>query len=337
MAIEFTIEDIINKTNEWRNLERKGENHSADLGHDFFGPAHYRMDLSLLTDLSDRPCNENRAQLLLSNKSQFAIAKSSQLIGNQYVKVIETLLNLAYRNLKKNKSEEIKDTSRSLHRILTDLDHIAPIRDIIKDLAPVNEEQDYWISRADFGMSWLLYTCNKFFSPEYTPEQFILDIDYKSFVDRTHKFLNEQGLVLTVGDINKIHTSVDYMSNVIEPIIWNAAQHATIPGEKTYLTVLGKVKYNKDDFDVTPDSPYILKIWDRGKGMEEKTRKKIFQKGFTTKKDDGKPHGIGLYQVKKFVEDQGGSIKVGSTPGKGTMFEIEIPYNRVESKWVCIQ
>ena len=63
----------------------------------------------------------------------------------------------------------------------------------------------------------------------------------------------------------------------------------------------------------------IIEIRDFGKGMDEQTLTKIYNPFFTTK-DNGT--GLGLSIVHRIVEDEGGTIQVESTLGKGTVFRV---------------
>jgi PAS domain S-box-containing protein len=63
-------------------------------------------------------------------------------------------------------------------------------------------------------------------------------------------------------------------------------------------------------------------IADRGRGMDAKTRARIFEPFYTTKK---RGTGLGLAIVKKIVEQHGGTIAVESAPGEGTRFHVELP------------
>jgi len=65
-----------------------------------------------------------------------------------------------------------------------------------------------------------------------------------------------------------------------------------------------------------------ITIADRGRGMDAKTRARIFEPFYTTKK---RGTGLGLAIVKKIVEQHGGTISVESAPGEGTLFHVELP------------
>jgi PAS domain S-box-containing protein len=67
-----------------------------------------------------------------------------------------------------------------------------------------------------------------------------------------------------------------------------------------------------------------VSIEDRGEGMDEQTRARIFEPFFTRKK---KGTGLGLAIARQIVEQHGGHIRVESELGNGTRFTIELPLN----------
>ena len=67
----------------------------------------------------------------------------------------------------------------------------------------------------------------------------------------------------------------------------------------------------------------ILAVQDNGTGISKEDAVHIFDPYFTTK---GKGHaGLGLYIAKRFVERQGGTIRLESVKGAGSTFTVEFP------------
>jgi signal transduction histidine kinase len=70
----------------------------------------------------------------------------------------------------------------------------------------------------------------------------------------------------------------------------------------------------------------IIKIADNGRGIKKDLLPKIFDKSFKVNHNDN-GHGLGLYLVKKNLNEMGAYIDVESREGDGTTFTIELPYS----------
>lgn len=66
----------------------------------------------------------------------------------------------------------------------------------------------------------------------------------------------------------------------------------------------------------------VLEVEDNGPGIDPAIKDKIFSPYFTTKEAGT---GLGLAIVRRIVTDHGGRVSASSVPGKGALFQIELP------------
>jgi signal transduction histidine kinase len=70
-----------------------------------------------------------------------------------------------------------------------------------------------------------------------------------------------------------------------------------------------------------------LSVIDTGIGMSPEVKARVFEPFYTTK-EIGKGSGLGLAQVHGFAQQSGGSIRIESEVGRGTIIEIFLPRSR---------
>ncbi len=74
----------------------------------------------------------------------------------------------------------------------------------------------------------------------------------------------------------------------------------------------------------------VISILDTGPGMPEEIKNKLFQPFITTKPGGT---GLGMFSAKRIIEAHGGKIEIDSSPGKGTLVKIYLPYKEdIEEK-----
>lgn len=71
-------------------------------------------------------------------------------------------------------------------------------------------------------------------------------------------------------------------------------------------------------------SELCIEVSDTGCGMDEETRRRIFDPLYTTKQR-GRGTGFGLVVVKQILDEHQGTIAVTSTPGQGSSFHLHFP------------
>lgn len=129
-------------------------------------------------------------------------------------------------------------------------------------------------------------------------------------------------------------------SIIVEPF----AESFSVNGDKVHLTnMIYNLLDNANKY--TPEEPMIrvvtqnkkdgilVTVKDNGIGISPENQKKIFDKLYrvpTGNIHNVKGFGLGLSYVKNIVEKHGGQITVDSEPGKGSIFNVYIPFDYVE-------
>lgn len=134
---------------------------------------------------------------------------------------------------------------------------------------------------------------------------------YKGGKNRQISAVVPQDVPLLIG----VH---DQLVQVVFNLVLNAID-ATGKGGRIAVTV--------QDHEAIAEDPAAkrhlqLTVQDDGCGIPEEVRDRLFRPYFTTKKHGT---GLGLFVIRKIIEEHGGTVAVDSTPGVGTTFRIVLP------------
>lgn len=107
-----------------------------------------------------------------------------------------------------------------------------------------------------------------------------------------------------------------HMSNVMNNLIDNAVKYSADAPQITITTAID-------------ESGFHIQVADQGIGMQKEVLTQVFETFYrvpTGNVHNVKGFGLGLSYVKKIVEAHGGNVHVKSQLGKGSTFEMTIPY-----------
>jgi len=147
----------------------------------------------------------------------------------------------------------------------------------------------------------------------------LLGVDTREFVDLKLKFPSDLPDVL--GDTAQLRQVIlNLVANAIDAL---GGQPGSVSVEaRTVETDTDFLQDGWMDRDLTERHFVMLEVLDTGCGMDEQTRARIFDPFFSTKETG---HGLGLAAVRGIVASHGGSLRVRSTPERGTAMAALLP------------
>lgn len=155
----------------------------------------------------------------------------------------------------------------------------------------------------------------------------VTSFDVGELLDKSLNLLVNQALFQNMEVMREIDTGLPAMvgdmgqlQQVFTNLYINAADAMEGKGQ---LKISAKFDAKREYF--------IITVEDTGPGIPHDLQDKIFDIFFTTK-PVGKGTGLGLSITKNIIELHGGNIMVNSSPGKGTVFTIELPLGFVEKQ-----
>ena len=124
---------------------------------------------------------------------------------------------------------------------------------------------------------------------------------------------------------------------LLETALLNLLLNAQEAIEGTGMIVVEVSSYQNDQAQLTGlgtgafvEHFFLISVQDTGCGIAKDDLERIFEPFFTTK-DLSEGSGLGLAMVDGFAEQSGGRVRVTSTPGKGSTFDLILPLITSES------
>jgi two-component system phosphate regulon sensor histidine kinase PhoR len=117
-----------------------------------------------------------------------------------------------------------------------------------------------------------------------------------------------------------------------DPVVYGDTEHLT---NLVSNLLDNAIKYSPESPEITiktwnNETGIILSVEDRGIGMTKAVQSKIFERFYRQSSGnvhDVKGFGLGLNYARAIIDAHKGSINVFSEPGKGSRFEVFLPYN----------
>ena len=230
-------------------------------------------------------------------------------------------------------AEKAKDEflSNMSHELRTPLNSIKGFSDILTKLVKDEKELSYLKNITDsseqlIGLINNILDLSKLQSGKFTLDNYHFNVDEKIavFLERFKVQLKITGVIMNVNldSSLKITLNGDWLriSQIITNLISNAIKF-TAEGKHINFNMFYK------------DKKLNIIVEDEGIGLSKEAQSKIFEPfkqadNSTTRKYGGT--GLGLSIVLSLVEQMGGEIKLDSTEGVGSKFEIILPIQKVK-------
>jgi signal transduction histidine kinase/CheY-like chemotaxis protein/HPt (histidine-containing phosphotransfer) domain-containing protein len=255
--------------------------------------------------------NRTYQQVLKKAKAEAeSLAKAKEMfvatVSHEMRTPVNAIYGLTEQMLRKSDSKEM---TTDLNVVYKSAEHLIALVNDTLDFSKI-ESQKLQIEQIDFSPEEILtevYTLHKDLAQKKNIELFFSNVTYKN-------------LILKADPIRLKQILINLITNAIK--FTNQGQVSlVISGEET------------------SQSGYLfhIEVSDTGIGISKEDIHHIFEEFVqlnTDLKQKQRGAGLGLSIVKKLILLQNGTLEVDSTPGKGTRFLIQIPYQKGNPDYV---
>ena len=262
----------------------------------------------------------------LPNPNQLGYVKETKRAAKKVDEVIENLIGA----MRETKVCQLKDCD-DLADAIKSLSQYFPTAQKISSPENIDPKRLEKLQEIDAHLSSTFYAYNSMFSPEFNTGSFNLKEDVRKYFIFRESKQNNYSCKMGVPNIKLVETKVDYFSSVILPLIRNIEEHAFDPTNDITGKLNDDTKLERI-FSIFSNSPkefsgfISVAVRDYGVGIKPEVYANLFERGTTRKSDTPREHGIGLWGIKRFVEENGGTIRCETELGKETTFTFTIPY-----------
>lgn len=289
------------------------------------------------------------AYLIIAGSALFFVRKRGiQKIRRQFEQAQEKLRVSQLIEQERREAERLHELDMLKIKFLTDLSHefrtpvsliLAPVEKLLEKSFPGDDIED--LKMINRNGRRLLNLVNQLLDFRKMEEQKLmlnlLPGQIIRFIVEACEAFQDLALKKQVTlDIDVQHEELHalYDQDKLERIIFNLLSNAfKFTPAGGVVSVLTRIEE-----DTTMKVNLLLTVTDTGIGIQKDDLKKIFERFYQSRQSTAiinQGTGIGLAITREFVELQGGSIGVESTPGHGSSFMVRLPLSIMPEKEVA--
>lgn len=255
--------------------------------------------------------------------------------GRRYIREVDKFarsLNAAAEELAGTEMMRASFISDFSHEFRTPINSLSGFAQLVRDESLTPEERDEYLniivdeSARLAGLSERILTLSKMEAVAIVPD--VERVDVAEQIRRAVLLLEPKwsmkGVQVDLSlDECAIWGNADYLAQLWMNLLDNAVKFSP-DGSSVNVALYGG--RGGEEGREGARSEAVCWISDEGCGMDEQTRRRLFEKFFqgdTSHASEGS--GLGLALCKRIVDLHGGTIEVQSSPGRGTVFEVRLP------------
>jgi two-component system, OmpR family, phosphate regulon sensor histidine kinase PhoR len=285
------------------------------------------------------PDNIIRQNLLISvifpERTNYVLSSIAWLLGGSFLFLLVIIATFAlslFLIIRQKKISEMKSDflNNMTHEFKTPIATISLAADTITNPKVINDEASIrhfigMIKKENSRMNKKVETILQIASLDKKEIAFKFEnVSIHSVIERAADSIEIQ--------VSQKNGKLTLILNAAEPVIYGDSEHLTNLVNNLLDNAL---KYSPESPDITvetenTDRGIILSVTDKGIGMSKSVQSKIFERFYRQSSGnvhDVKGFGLGLNYVRAIIEAHRGNVTVTSEQGKGSKFDVFLPFN----------